>query len=335
MKSATKTGPKALTCSIKPPCRLRLRIVNTSNKQNAPIIVTGCQGQLGYELCRQLGTEAIGLDLPEFDLCDRQTVFEKIESLRPRAVINTAAYTAVDRAEDEPEICRAVNVAGVANLVDACRATDATLVQISTDYVFGGTNVDVQSNGPTQRNPFRETDPPSPRDEYAQSKFEAELIAAAMGDGHLVVRTCGLYGHGGPRSPGNFPKTMLRLAQRGQTIRVVDDQWVTPSYVPHVARAIAFLLAAGHRGTFHVVNHGQTTWHGFAQELFRLLDYRVDLEPIATTDYPTRAWRPPYSVLDTSKYDRLPGHPAMPPWRDALRDYLDNIHQDSPIISQP
>ena len=295
---------------------------------------------MGYELCRQLGTEAIGLDLPEFDLCDRQTVFEKIESLRPRAVINTAAYTAVDRAEDEAEICRAVNVAGVANLADACRATGATLVQISTDYVFGGTDADVPSDGPTQRNPFRETDPPLPRGVYAQSKFEAERIAAAADDRNLVVRTCGLYGHGGPRpvetrSPGNFPKTMLRLAQRGQTIRVVDDQWITPSYVPHVARAIAFLLAAGHRGTFHVVNHGHTTWYGFAQELFRLLDYSIDLKPITTADYPTRAWRPPYSVLDTSKYDRLPGCPAMPLWRDALRDYLDNIGQDLPIISQP
>lgn len=296
--------------------------MNTNIPPNAPIVVTGCQGQLGYELCQRLGHDCIGLDLPEFDLRDRQAVLEKIESLRPRAVINTAAYTAVDRAEDEPEACRAVNVDGVANLAHACRAADAALVQISTDYVFGEQ---------TERRPFRETDQPAPRGVYAQSKFEAERIVADLADGHLIVRTCGLYGHGGPRSPGNFPKTMLRLAEQGKTIRVVDDQWVAPSYVPHVARAIVFLLAAGHRGTFHVVNHGQTTWHGFAQELFRLLDRRADqkLKPIATADYPTRAWRPPYSVLDTTKYDRLPGCPAMPSWQSALRDYC-RVRLDAP-----
>jgi len=277
------------------------------------IVITGSQGQLGSELCRQLGVEAVGLDLPELDITDRGRVLATLAAIRPQAVINTAAYTLVDRAEKEPEACRAVNVAGVAHLVEACRRLDCTLVQISTDYVFG--------RDARRETPYRETDEPGPLGVYGRSKLDAERLAAAW-EKHLVVRTCGLYGRPGPRSPGNFVETMLRLAAAGKPLRVVDDQRCTPSYVPHVARAAVFLLNAKARGIYHAVNSGETTWYRFAAEVFRLVGQEVRMEAITTADYGAPAPRPAYSVLDTGKYHSLAGCPAMPPWQAALAEYV-------------
>lgn len=276
------------------------------------IVVTGAEGQLGSELCRQLGSGAMGLDLPDFDLTDEDRVLETIERIRPSAVINTAAYTLVDRAEEEIELCQAVNVRGVTHLAKACRATGCTLVQISTDYVFGD---------PERRRPYRETDDPQPIGVYACSKLEGERRATVCPK-NLIVRTCGLYGRTGPRSAGNFAQAILRAAQSGKPLRVVDDQQCTPSYVPQVARAIRFLLDAHATGVFHVVNSGNTTWYGMAAEILRQSDLKVPLEPISTADYGARAPRPAYSVLDTAKYHGLPGHPKMPHWRESLAKFL-------------
>ncbi len=277
------------------------------------IAVTGSEGQLGSELCRQLGGEAVGLDLPRFDLIDRDRVVRTLTEIAPRAVINTAAFTQVDRAEEEAEQCRAVNARGVAHLVEACRRLDCLLVEISTDYVFGG--------DPGRRVPYRETDEPQPQGVYARTKLEGERQAAEW-EKHFVVRTCGLYGLPGPRSAGNFVETMLGLAGRRNRLRVVHDQRCTPSYVAHVARAIRFLLGTRAYGTYHVTNGGETTWYDFAAEILRCSGLEVELEPITTSEYGAKAPRPAYSVLDTSKYHALPGRPAMPPWQSALAEYL-------------
>ena len=159
------------------------------------IVVTGSGGQLGSELCRQLEGTAVGLDLPEFDLTDRQGVPRRLETLRPDVVINTAAYTRVDEAEERPELARAINADGVAHLVEACRRLDCLLVQISTDYVFGG------DAGRTAA--YRETDPTAPLNVYGRTKLAGERHAAAWAK-HLIVRTSGLYGRLGERSSGNF-----------------------------------------------------------------------------------------------------------------------------------
>ena len=276
------------------------------------IAVTGAGGQLGTELSRQLGARAIGLDLPTFDLTNRKAVLDVLGKLWPQVIINTAAYTQVDKAEAEARRCRAINVQGVAHLVRACRKLDCVLVQLSTDYVFGG--------NAERRTPYRETDPPSPQGVYAQTKFEGERYAADW-ERHFIVRTCGLYGRPGPRSAGNFVATMLRLAATRRKVRVVADQHCTPSYVPHVARAIRFLLKTEAYGTYHVVNSGATTWHGFAVEIFRQADLDVKVEPITTAEYGAPASRPAYSVLDTSKYRSLVGAPVMPTWQEALAQY--------------
>ena len=280
------------------------------------ILVIGSQGQLGSELCRQLGDRAVGLDFPDLDITDRRSVAAAMAASRPGAVINTAAYTRVDQAETEPEACFAVNATGVAHLAEACCAADAALVQVSSDYVFGGDR--------PVRAPYRESDEPHPEGVYASSKREGELCAAACPK-HIIIRTCGLYGHRAPRAAGTFVDTMLRLAETRNVLRVVDDQHCTPTSVVHVARAIAFLLESGAGGVYHVVCRGQTTWLGFAREIFRQADLDVRVDPISTAEYGLAAPRPAYSVLDTGRYHALAGCPVMPPWEEALAEYLDSI----------
>lgn len=277
------------------------------------IVVTGAKGQLGGELCRQLGSRAIGLDLPDFDLLDLDGIRSTIHRLRPEAIIHAAAYTAVDRAEDEPDKCFAINATATGVLTDLARELDCPLLYVSTDYVFGG--------DPLRTEPFREEDPASPLGVYAKSKYEGELKVLAW-EKHYIVRTCGLYGQLGPHSPGNFVETMIRLAKAGRPLRVVDDQYCTPSYVVHVARAIRYLLGTSMYGTFHIVNDGYTTWYRFAREIFAILGWEVEIVPITTEEYGAKAPRPRFSVLDTSKYQRFVDAPPLPHWKEALAEYL-------------
>ena len=277
------------------------------------VVVTGALGQLGARLVDALGHEAIGLDLPKFDLTDRLCVVDQLMDLRPNVIVNAAAYTLVDQAEEEPERARAVNVDGVAHLVEACRKLDALLVQISTDYVFGGDE--------KRTIPYRETDPPAPLGIYGKTKLEAERVAAGWVK-HLIVRTSGLYGPLAPRGGGNFVATMLRLAKTRKRIDVVDDQHCSPSYTPNVARAVASLIDQQARGTYHVVNRGATTWHEFTVELFRLTGLPIEIAPIRSDQYPSVARRPAYCVLDTQRYDSLPGRYHLPSWQEALAEHV-------------
>ncbi|MHB1036370.1 MAG: dTDP-4-dehydrorhamnose reductase [Pirellulales bacterium] len=280
------------------------------------IAVLGAEGQLGGELCRQLAADAIPLDRPLLDLTDHDTVARVLAEARPDAVINTAAYTQVDKAEQEPDLCRRVNTEAVGYLAEACRRLDCPLLQVSTDYVFGG--------DAARSTPYRECDETSPQGIYARTKLEGECQAAGW-EKHFIVRTCGLYGRRGPQTPGgNFVDTMLRLGRERRRVSVVDDQHCTPSYVPHVARAMLYLIGTQAWGLYHVVNSGATTWHDFAAEIFRQAEMDVALTRITTAQYGAAAPRPGYSVLDTSKYHAL-GGPAMPSWQAALAEYLESL----------
>lgn len=276
------------------------------------ILITGSGGQLGSELCRQLGSHGVGVDLPQLDLTDRAAVGDLVRSIRPDAIINTAAFTQVDAAEQQADLCRAVNVDGVSNLVEACRPLDCRLVQISTDYVFDGVN---------RHTPYREDDRPNPQGVYAISKLDGERHAQAYAKS-LIVRTGGLYGRAGPRSTGCFVETMLRLGAAGKELRVVDDQRCSPSYVAQVARAVRFLLDRQAEGIYHVVNSGETSWYDLALEVFRQSGMDVSVRAISTSEYGSAAPRPAYSVLDTRKYQALPGRAEMPDWPAALGEYL-------------
>lgn len=277
------------------------------------IAITGAQGQLGRTLTQLLGPAAWPLSHQQLDISQADQVARVLGQHSFSALINTAAYTQVDQAELEPERARQVNAEAVGYLARACQRQGALLVQISTDYVFGGPN-------PAAR-PWTEQDTPSPLGVYAQTKWEGERAAQAC-DLHLIVRTCGLYGHPLRWHQGpNFVDTMLRLARSSQRVRVVDDQWCSPSCAYDVGLAIVGLVAREARGVFHVVNGGAATWHKVAEAVFRRAAPGRTVETISSNEYGARAPRPGYSVLDGSRY-AASGAPAMRSWQQALEAYL-------------
>lgn len=283
------------------------------------IAVTGAHGQLGYELVRQLGPEAIALDRSSCDLADAASIRRLID-LRPAAVINAAAYTQVDKAEQEIELCRRINATAVGELAQLCAELDCPLVQVSTDYVFAGIS--------GRTTPFGESDQTAPLGIYATTKHEGEQQAARHAK-HWIVRTCGLHAAASAdRKFTNFMATMLRVGRERDRLRIVDDQRCTPSFVPHVARAILFLLrqspdqlrTSGY-GLYHLTNSGDCTWYEFATEIFKQAGIEIALDRISTAEYGAAAPRPSYSVLDLAKYLAL-GGPELPDWREGIRAHL-------------
>ncbi len=282
------------------------------------VLVTGSEGQLGHELCRLLGPHAVGLDLPELDITDRDAVLVTLKTFLPEIVINAAAFTQVDRAELEPETCRAVNLHGVENLVAACTACDSMMVQVSTDYVFDG----------RQQDPYAETDRPNPLNMYGQAKWEAEQMVARH-PRNLTVRTAGLFGPGGTQAVGNFVRTMLRLAREGRPLRIVDDQLTSFTYAADLAQGILSLLEAEATGLYHVTNSGSASWRDFAAEIFRLANLQPEVQSVPMAEYPCAARRPRFSALSTAKYASVRGHYPMPHWREALSRYLQDLRDGS------
>ncbi len=285
------------------------------------LLVTGARGQLGREICRQGGTcafDVVGLDLPELDITDPKAVGKALEDTAPFLVVNAAAYTAVDRAESEPDAAFAVNRDGSAVLASLCAAVGIPLVHISTDYVFSG-----EKGGA-----YRESDPVSPLGVYGKSKAAGEEEVRRRLREHIILRTSWLYGvHG-----ANFVKTMLRLARNEKTLRVVADQVGCPTFAADLAEGVLMMAARCREGretawgTYHYCGEGHTTWHEFADTIIRLArpydTFRVkEVTAVRTEDYPTAARRPANSVLDCSLIrDRFGIRPR--PWQDSLADML-------------
>jgi dTDP-4-dehydrorhamnose reductase len=274
-------------------------------------LVTGAHGQLGRALCARCAARGLpfeGRDLDTIDISNADEVEAWIGGARPQVVVNCAAHTAVDDCEAQPELAMRVNGAAVAHLAAACNRAGARLVQVSTDYVFSGRGA----------RPYREDDPPAPRSVYGRSKLRGEELAA-QAEQHLIVRTAWLYGHGGH----HFVAAIRRQIDDGaRTLRVVADQRGSPTFCDDLAQAIADLVEGGAAGVVHAVNAGSTSWHGFAEEIVRLVGAEVEVVPVATSEYPRPAPRPAYSVLDTARLERLLRRP-MPSWQDALGRYLD------------
>lgn len=285
--------------------------------KNGRWLITGAHGQLGRELCRLLGQCGTGLDRAHLDITDADAVSRRLHFERPDVVVNTAAWTNVDAAEDpvNRRQCFRVNAEAVQFLADACDAVGSLLVQVSTDYVFGRSQ--------NRQDPYTESDQCEPVNVYGESKLAGEVAAASLSK-HLIVRTSGLYAASanGPVRGRNFADTMQILGKADRPLRVVADQHCTPSFVPDVAEAIVKLVEAGGTGIVHVVNHGQTTWHGFTEELFRQQGIERTVEPIATSEYPTPAPRPLYSVLATDRYKEITRQ-ALPPWQTGITRYLE------------
>lgn len=256
------------------------------------------------------------VDRSRCDLTRRDDVLRTLNEIAPDAVINAAAYNFVDRAEQESEACRAINADAVRHIAEACRQLDCTLVHVSTSYVFDGLECSV---------PYCETDTPRPASVYGLTKLAGEHWAAEHSR-HFIVRTGPMFGPCPPHSKTmNFVDLMLRLGQTQNAVRVVDDQQVA-SHLHDVAQAIVFLVAAERSanvpyGLFHVAGRSATTWHGLAAEVFRRVQLPATLEAVSTAQFGAIASRPPYAVLDATRYHDL-GGPALRGWQEALTDYL-------------
>ena len=274
------------------------------------IEVVGSGGQLGRELLRTLAQTAhtaSGHDVESVDIRDPESVGALLDREQPEAVINCAAWTRVDAAEAEEQAAARVNVLGPRILAEACEARGILLCHVSTDYVFDG----------SASEPIDEAAVPHPRSAYGRGKLAGEEAVRATLRSHQIVRTAWLYGQDGP----NFVLTMLRAARERGSLRVVADQWGSPTWTGHLAPALVRLVERGVLGTFHLTNSGSTTWCGFAEAILEEAGIEVPVEPIPTADYPTPAPRPAYSVLDNRAWRRL-GEAPLPSWRSGLRAYL-------------
>lgn len=274
------------------------------------IFVTGAAGQLGSALCHALGEDGLALTRDQLDISDSAAIEALVLTKRPDVIINCAAYTAVDLAEDEVDQCRDINATAVESLAGAANKVGALLVQISTDYVYGSATATDGAN--------REGSPLLPQGVYAKTKLEGEGFAQSC-DQHLIVRTCGIYGH--LPKPKNFVETMLRVGADRDELRVVDDQHCNPTSAATITEAILALIDGKARGVFNVAASPAMTWCEFAREIFRQADMPTKVVPITTEEFGAKAERPRYSVLDTSSYTRATGK-TLPTIQDDLAKYL-------------
>ena len=279
------------------------------------ILVTGVKGQLGYDLCRILsdrGIEHLGADIEDFDITDAKATEAFITAYRPDAIIHCSAYTAVDRAEDDVELCTRVNAEGPANIAAVAKQLGAKMMYISTDYVFPGT-------GETAYSP---EDPTGPLSVYGKTKLKGEEAVRAASDRHFIVRISWVFGING----NNFVKTMLRLAETRTDLNVVADQIGSPTYTYDLSRLLCDMIVTDKFGTYHATNEGLCSWAEFAAEIMRLGGKSTAIHPIPTAEYPTRAVRPLNSRMSKDKLEEN-GFCRLPHWKDALARYLDELNQ--------
>lgn len=291
------------------------------------VFVTGVHGQLGYDVVRELekrhipcvgsdlaASSAVTIHYAPLDITDGQAVSGALAEIRPDAVIHCAAWTAVDAAENNEEKVRLVNVRGTENLARACKEIGAKMLYISTDYVFDGQGTE----------PWKpDSKAFAPLNVYGKSKLDGEKAVASLLDRFYIVRIAWVFGNNG----NNFVKTMLKLAETHETVRVVNDQIGTPTYTRDLARLLADMIVTEKYGYYHATNEGgYISWFEFAQEIFRLAGCKTRAIPVTTQEYGVSLARRPFnSRLDKSKlYDQ--GFAPLPSWQDALKRYLENVN---------
>jgi dTDP-4-dehydrorhamnose reductase len=289
------------------------------------VLITGAQGQLGYHLKQAFDTDNLFLgDTANFDVTNRETVLKQTQQFRPDLIIHAAAYTNVDGAETNREVCRAVNVEGTKHVAEAARAVEAKLIHISTDYVFSG----------DKSSPYLETDQPGPISYYGKTKYEAEQVVVTTAPKHFICRTAWLYG--GPKPtpdfdftqpglPKNFIYTMLRLGKEKSEIAVVNDQIGAPTYAADIAQTLKLLADTMQYGIYHLTNSGQTSWAGVAKAIFQQSRYNTTVKEVTSAQWatinPQATHRPANSVLAHQHLLDL-GLPDLRSWQTALTDFL-------------
>ena len=277
------------------------------------VLVTGADGQLGVAL-RNIsesfsGFEFYFTDVNTLDICDKTQVDAFVKSRNINVIVNCAAYTAVDKAEDDTDLCMRINCDAVRNIGEVAASVGAKVVHVSTDYVFDGCGT----------RPYREDDVTNPTSAYGMTKLAGEQALLSVCPDSVIIRTAWLYLETG----SNFVKTMLRLGSERDTLGVVADQKGTPTYAGDLADAIKSVLMAERfvPGVYHYTNEGICTWYDFAIKIFEIADVECCVEPVTTAEYPTRAKRPAYSVLDKSKIKEIYGI-QIPAWEDGLKRCL-------------
>ncbi len=282
------------------------------------IAVTGANGQLGTDLCQVLSDfNVIPLSHVDIEITDMVSVREVFLRHKPDVIINTAAYVRVDDCEDDPDRAFLINAIGARNVAVVAEEIGAKLVHISTDYVFGG-------EPQARTTPYTEFDTPVPPNIYGKSKLAGEDFVRHLCHRHFIVRVSALFGTAGSSGKGgNFIETMIRLAKERPQLTVVNDQVFSPTYTRDLAGKIAWLITTEHYGTFHITNRGTCSWYDFATEILRQTGLSTPVVPITSDQYPQKARRPRYSVLD-NYHLRLLGADDMRHWQEALTDYLKN-----------
>ncbi len=275
------------------------------------VLVTGYSGQLGFDVVNrlsELGIENKGVSSFDFDLTNKVQVQEFIRDYMPDVVVHCAAYTAVDKAEDEKELSYAINVLGTEYLAEICKEINAKMMYISTDYVFDG-------EGESE---FEVSDKPNPKNQYGLTKYQGELKVQSILDKYFIVRVSWTFGTNG----NNFVKTMLRLGKERNEINVVCDQIGSPTYTYDLAVLIAEMIQTDKYGIYHATSEGYCSWYEFAKEIFRVAEHDVVVKPIKSIEYPTKAVRPLNSRLSKNCLEKN-GFDRLPSWEDGLRRYLD------------
>ena len=282
-----------------------------------PLAILGASGQLGSDIVRaaaSAGVEHIGLKHEDIEVTDPQSLASVLDRVRPCAVINSAAFHQVDRCEEDPGEAYRVNAIGSLLAARAAKDVGARYVYISTDYVFDG------SRDPKSK--YEEKDSPAPLNVYGASKLAGEQLAALTLEDHLIVRVSSLFGVAGARGKGgNFIETILKKAREGGPLKVVNDQWMTPTYTGDAGDAIVKLALGVSTGIVHVTNPDSCTWHAFASEAVSLTGLNVPVEAVSAATFPTRVRRPRNSAMATTRLQALIGT-SLRPWQKALRAYL-------------
>ncbi|HZJ78078.1 MAG TPA: dTDP-4-dehydrorhamnose reductase [Clostridia bacterium] len=280
------------------------------------VLVTGANGQLGSDVVKELKSrkmEFIGVDIKDFDITDYDKTLSFITKQAPDAVIHCAAYTAVDKAEDEPEKCHLINDKGSENVACACAKLNAKMVYMSTDYVFSGDGTE----------PFEGDAPKSPLNEYGKSKLNGELSVQANCEKSFIVRTSWVFGLSG----GNFVKTMIKLGKEKGSINVVCDQVGSPTYTKDLAVLLCDMIKTNKFGVYHATNEGFCSWADFAQEIMNLAKLNAKITPIPTSEYKTKATRPLNSRLSKVCLEDA-GFNTLPSWINALKRYIDELKNE-------
>ena len=277
------------------------------------VLVTGTKGQLGYDVVNELekrGHTAVAVDIEEMDITDAVSVERVITEAEVGAVIHCAAYTAVDAAEDNVEICRRVNAEGTENIAKVCKKLDLKMIYISTDYVFDGEG----------ERPWEPDDERHPLNVYGQTKYEGELAVEKYLEKYFIVRIAWVFGVNGK----NFIKTMLKLSETHEELNVVDDQVGSPTYTYDLAVLLVDMVESDKDGRYHATNEGLCTWYEFAKEIFRQAGVEVKVNPVTSDMFPAKAKRPKNSRMSKEKLDANGFH-RLPTWQDALERYLSEI----------